>query len=172
MSHFSVWQLPPCGASCSWNSKTPIFLTNAHKRTCSNSAFGHTQVPTHTLTQKHTFIYIKPVDKSYLAGYLWKPLKIKNNSTCVKLLPMYLILTIIPSSHHHTYGTLSYTHTLWSLTSGEGELNLLVNDLHSDEVVFFIEPAIVEQQSIPLSGSKPAERDENFKLLLQPRNGN
>lgn len=46
-------------------------------------------------------------------------------------------------------------------TSREDELNLLVNDLHSYEVVFFIEPAVVEEQSVSLSGSKPAGTEKN-----------
>jgi hypothetical protein len=44
------------------------------------------------------------------------------------------------------------------LTSREGELDLLVDDLHGDEVVLLVEPSVVEQQSIPLSGRKPAEK--------------
>lgn len=57
-------------------------------------------------------------------------------------------------------------HTLWGLTSREGELNLLVNDLQSDEVMFFIESAVIEKQSVSLSGSKPAETDMILGLLL------
>lgn len=45
-----------------------------------------------------------------------------------------------------------------SLTSREGKMNLFVDDLQGDEVVFLIEPAVVEKQSISFSGSKPAKR--------------
>lgn len=37
-------------------------------------------------------------------------------------------------------------------------MNLFVDDFQGDEVVFFIEPAVVEKQSISFSGSKPAKR--------------
>lgn len=58
----------------------------------------------------------------------------------------------------------NHTPSGWGLTSREGELNLLVDDLHGDEVVLLIEPAVVEKQSIPLSGSKPADK----KYEMQP----
>lgn len=63
------------------------------------------------------------------------------------------------SSHTHTPNRTRMHHG--GRTSGEGELNLLVNDLHSYEVVLFIEPAVVEKQSVSLSGSKPAGTEEN-----------
>lgn len=47
----------------------------------------------------------------------------------------------------------------WGLTSGEGELNLFVDDLQGDEIVFLIESAIVEKQSLSFSGGKPAKTD-------------
>lgn len=62
-------------------------------------------------------------------------------------------------SHPHTHNRTRVHRG--GQTSGEGELNLLVNDLHSDEVVFLIEPAVVEKQSVSLSGSKPAGTEEN-----------
>ena len=43
------------------------------------------------------------------------------------------------------------------LTSREGKLDLLVDNLHGDEVVLLVEPSVVEQQSVPLSGRKPAD---------------
>lgn len=49
-------------------------------------------------------------------------------------------------------------YTMKSLTSGEGKMNLFINDLKGYEVMFLIEPAVVEKQSISFSGSKPADR--------------
>lgn len=71
----------------------------------------------------------------------------------VNALEMHLIAATITSSHHQTHRTSTHTQTH---TSREGELNLLVDDLHGDEVVLLIESAIVEQQSVSLSGGKPA----------------
>lgn len=45
------------------------------------------------------------------------------------------------------------------LTSREHELNLFVNDFQGYEVMFLVEPAIVEKQSISFSRCKPAETD-------------
>ena len=80
------------------------------------------------------------------------------------------ILTIALSAHHTHTGVKTYTHThthtFEGLTAGEGELNLLVDDLHGDEVVFFVESAVVEEQSVPLPGGKPAETERILDHLL------
>ena len=55
------------------------------------------------------------------------------------------------------------------LTSGEGELDLLVDDLHGDEVVLLVEPSVVEQQSVPLSSGKPADT-HTVSQLTNPAN--
>lgn len=39
-------------------------------------------------------------------------------------------------------------------TCREGELNLFIDDFHGDEVVFLVESAVVEQQSVWLFGGK------------------
>lgn len=65
------------------------------------------------------------------------------------------------SIHIHCY---AQTHTAWVLTSRKGELNLLIDDLQSDEVMLLVEPAIVEKQGVPFSGSKPKEKDRLFKV--------
>jgi len=41
------------------------------------------------------------------------------------------------------------------LTEGKRELDLAINDLHGDEVMLLIVPAIVEEKTIPLSCCKP-----------------
>lgn len=41
------------------------------------------------------------------------------------------------------------------LTCGEGELDLLLDHLESHEVMFLVEAPIVQQQAVPLLGSKP-----------------
>lgn len=43
-------------------------------------------------------------------------------------------------------------------TCWEGELNLLLDDLHSYKVVFLIKAAIVEQKGVSLSRSKPGKK--------------
>lgn len=42
-------------------------------------------------------------------------------------------------------------------TCREGELYLLVDDLHGDEVVLLVEAAVVEQQTVGLPGRKTGE---------------
>lgn len=52
-------------------------------------------------------------------------------------------------------------------TCREGELYLLVDDLHGDEVVFLVEAAVVEQQTVGLPGRKTGEKKEkNFNSLF------
>lgn len=63
------------------------------------------------------------------------------------------------NNNHFKRSPHTHWHTSRGLTSREGELNLLVDDLHGDEVVFFVESSVVEEQSVSLSGSKPAEID-------------
>lgn len=76
------------------------------------------------------------------------------------------ILTIT-SSAHGTQAAEKNTHIAFEgLTAGEGELNLLVDDLHGDEVVFFVESAVVEEQSVPLPAGKPAETEGILGRLL------
>lgn len=59
---------------------------------------------------------------------------------------------------------------LCSCTCREGKLYLFVNDLHGDEVMFLIEAAVVEQQTIGLfgrkSGKKKKQRWKNKKEHL------
>lgn len=43
-------------------------------------------------------------------------------------------------------------------TCGVGELNLLLDDFHGDEVMFLIEAAVVEQQAVGLPGSKSEQK--------------
>ena len=50
------------------------------------------------------------------------------------------------------------------LSEGKRELDLAVNDLHGDEVVFLIVPAIVEEKTIPLSCCKPKINKFTFCL--------
>ena len=45
-------------------------------------------------------------------------------------------------------------------TCRERQLDLLVNDLQSDEVMLFVEASVVEQQAIGLSGGKPVNKDQ------------
>ena len=43
-------------------------------------------------------------------------------------------------------------------TCREGELNLLIDDLHGDEVMLLVEAAVVEQQTIRLLGGKSGRK--------------
>lgn len=52
-------------------------------------------------------------------------------------------------------------------TCREGKLYLLINDLHGDEVMFLIEAAVVEQQTIRLFGRKSG--GEKTKAKRQER---
>lgn len=45
-------------------------------------------------------------------------------------------------------------------TCGVGELNLLLDDLHGDEVMFLVEAAVVEQQAVRLPGSKSKQKTQ------------
>lgn len=74
---------------------------------------------------------------------------------------MLHIISQLTSQHGYSF---AYMCALGWLTSREGELNLLLNDLHSNEVVFLIESAIVEKNSVPLFRRKPAKEDENEKF--------
>lgn len=49
------------------------------------------------------------------------------------------------------------------LTAGEGQLNLLVEDLHGNEVVLLVEPAVVEEQSVSLPGGESARKQTRDK---------
>lgn len=56
-----------------------------------------------------------------------------------------------PPSH------LSTTHTY---TCRESQLDLLVNDLHGDEVMLLVEATVVEQQAVGLPGCEPVDKGE------------
>lgn len=55
----------------------------------------------------------------------------------------------------------------FSSTCRECELYLFIDDFHGDEVMFLIEAAVVEQQTVGLSGCKSGEKkkEEAFFLL-------
>ena len=67
--------------------------------------------------------------------------------------------TVTVSGDHTCTGriTHTHTHTRRGLTSREGELNLLLDDLQSDEVVFLVKSAVVEKQSVSFSAGEPAK---------------
>lgn len=48
-------------------------------------------------------------------------------------------------------------------TCREGKLYLFINDLHGDEVVFLVEAAVVEQQTIRLFGRKSGKKETGEK---------
>lgn len=161
-------RFPPRRRSCFENSKnTPIsiacMLVHTQMNVFKHSGYMRAQEHTHTRTLVKKRV---PVDKSYSAGSLWKPVQIKCTYTCGNVLLMEPILTIT-SSAHGTQAAEKNTHIAFEgLTAGEGELNLLVDDLHGDEVVFFVESAVVEEQSVPLPAGKPAETEGILGRLL------
>lgn len=53
-------------------------------------------------------------------------------------------------------------------TCGVGELNLLLDDFHGDEVMLLIETAVVEQQTVRLSGGK--SKKKTWKYIQRDAN--
>ncbi len=52
-------------------------------------------------------------------------------------------------------------------TCREGELYLLIDDFHGDKVMFLIEAAVVEQQTVGLFGSKSEKKTkQNTKIYF------
>ena len=106
---------------------------------------------THTHTAiKHPHTLCKP------KGF---PGSLSNLFLSVSIIFWIIMITSGTQTHTQTYThTHARTHTRWGLTSRESELNLFIDDLQGDEVVFLVEPTIVEKQSISFSGSKPVQK--------------
>lgn len=48
-------------------------------------------------------------------------------------------------------------HEIELLTSREGQSNLFLHDFNSNEIMTFVKPAVIQQQSVPLPCSKPTK---------------
>lgn len=75
------------------------------------------------------------------------------------------------SNSNLVHGDTKDTHgySWWGLTSREGQLDLLINDFQGDEVVFLVEPAVVQEQGVSFSGCKPANINISWLFIFSSR---